>query len=221
MKLARVLGGVALTHGRLGHQVLGQILITNLTQAEFAGAALIGSAGSRQRNVFAQAAINTAAPALALQALVDKADRRLSRREQELIKREGQLAQPSTVRAKDISSRDQELLAQREQIEALQQSCDGSMADIACLQIEKRELESRLEELRVHLETATQSALGSDRKLLAQCEQIEALQRSCDEATIEIADLENEKVRLEAQLARREVPAEPMRGWRSKDGKDT
>jgi hypothetical protein len=151
MKLARVLGGVVLTHGGLGHQVLGQILITNLTQAEFAGAALVASAGSRQRNVFARAAINTAAPALAVQALVDRADRRLTRREQDLIKREGQLAQ------------------------------------------------------------------------LEQREKLEALQRSCDEAMVEIADLKNEKLRLEAQLeeSRRDLATPPERGRRSEDGEET
>ena len=182
MKLARVLGGVVLTHGGLGHQVLGQILITNLTQAEFAGAALVASAGSRQRNVFARAAISTAAPALAVQALVDRADRRLTRREQDLIQREGQLAQQSNEQP-----------------------------------------EPQLEEVRARLEAATQWDLGAERKLLEQREQIEALQRSCDEAMVEIAGLKNDKLRLEAQLdeLRRDAATPPHRGWRSDDGKDS
>src|SRR5262245_54320175 len=90
-KLTRLLGGVVLTRGRLGHQVLGQILITNFTQPEFAGAALVGAAASRQRNVFAQAAVSTAVPALALNSLIEKAERRLARREEELTRREEEL----------------------------------------------------------------------------------------------------------------------------------
>ncbi|HEY3500328.1 MAG TPA: hypothetical protein VGK73_36805 [Polyangiaceae bacterium] len=79
-KLARVVGGVILGHGRLGHQVLGQMLILDSSQVEVAGATLLVAAGSGRRNAAAQIALRTAAPALALQALSRKAERRLARR---------------------------------------------------------------------------------------------------------------------------------------------
>lgn len=78
-KLARLLGGVALTQGRLGHQVLGQLLITNTTAVELAGANVAIAATARRRGVFTQAAVGTAAPALAVHGLARREEKRLER----------------------------------------------------------------------------------------------------------------------------------------------
>jgi hypothetical protein len=78
-KLARLIGGVALTQGRLGHQVLGQLLITNTTAVELAGANVAIAATARRRNVFTQAAIGTAAPALAVHGIARREAKRLER----------------------------------------------------------------------------------------------------------------------------------------------
>jgi len=216
-KLARVLGGVVLTHGRLGHQVLGQILISNLTQAEFAGAVLVSAAGARQRNVFAQAAIGTAAPALAVQALVNKADRRLTRREQGILKREEQLAQRSTEAAKHSPLSEGMRVVQSEELEALRAACDGQTVEIEGLNMVRCELEAQLAELRGRLETASQSALRSEQEASAQRERAETLQRSWDVAMTEIANLMVEKRELTAQSA--EPAANPERTGRPKRGR--
>jgi hypothetical protein len=78
-KLARLLGGVALTQGRLGHQVLGQLLISNTTAVELAGANVAIAATARRRNVFTQAAVGTAAPALAVHGIARREAKRLER----------------------------------------------------------------------------------------------------------------------------------------------
>ncbi len=78
-KLARLIGGVALTQGRLGHQVLGQLLITNTTAVELAGANVAIAATARRRNVFTQAAVGTAAPALAVHGIARREAKRLER----------------------------------------------------------------------------------------------------------------------------------------------
>jgi hypothetical protein len=91
-KLVRVVGGVLLSQGRLAHQVLGQMLILDLNQTELAGAALVVTAGTQRAGLFARTAISTVAPAVALQIMVDKAQRRLDRREKDVERREKALA---------------------------------------------------------------------------------------------------------------------------------
>src|SRR5215470_5729152 len=63
--LARVLGGVILMQGRLGHQVLGQLLVTDSNEVAIAGASLVVAATTGQRSVVGQMALRTLAPALA------------------------------------------------------------------------------------------------------------------------------------------------------------
>jgi hypothetical protein len=74
-----MVGGIALLQGRLGHQVLGQLLILDATELEIAGATAALAATAGQRDVVAQVLVRTAAPALAAHALIRKEERRLAR----------------------------------------------------------------------------------------------------------------------------------------------
>ena len=49
--LARLLAGVALMQGNLGHQVLGQLLVINSNEVAIAGASLVVAATTGQRSV--------------------------------------------------------------------------------------------------------------------------------------------------------------------------
>jgi hypothetical protein len=90
--LARILAGVALVQGRLGHQVLGQLLIANTNDAAIAAAAVVVAGTTRTHNAAAQVALRTAAPAIAAHALVQGEEKRINRREQLLHDRETTLA---------------------------------------------------------------------------------------------------------------------------------
>jgi flagellar biosynthesis component FlhA len=90
LTIARILGGVALLNGNLGHQILGQLLITNSNEVAIAGAAAAVAATSGQRNAAAQIAIRTAVPALAVRGLLLKQEQRIERREALVAEREQQ-----------------------------------------------------------------------------------------------------------------------------------
>jgi hypothetical protein len=89
--VARLLGGVVLMQGRLGHQVLGQLLVANTNEVAIAGASLVVAATTRQRNAVAQVALRTAAPALAVRALMQKEGERIERRLALLAEKEQRL----------------------------------------------------------------------------------------------------------------------------------
>ena len=91
-KVARILAGVVLVQGRLGHQVLGQLLIAGTNDAAIAAAAVVVAGTTRTRNAAAQVALRTAAPAIAAHALLQGEEKRINRREQLLRDRETQLA---------------------------------------------------------------------------------------------------------------------------------
>lgn len=76
-KLVRVLGGVALSYGSLGHQVLGQLLTLNVKEIEIAAAATLITAGSRQKNALAYSAVRVLAPAIAVHLMTNREEKRL------------------------------------------------------------------------------------------------------------------------------------------------
>jgi hypothetical protein len=81
-RLGRVAGGVVLMPGRLGHQVLGQLLLSGSTDVAIAAASVAVAAATRQRDVVVQVAISTIVPALAVRSLLQKQEERLKLREQ-------------------------------------------------------------------------------------------------------------------------------------------
>ena len=90
--LARLLAGVALVQGRLGHQVLGQLLIAGSNDAAVAAAAVVIAGTTRTRNAVAQVALRTAAPAIAVHALLQGEERRINRLDESLRERQKRVA---------------------------------------------------------------------------------------------------------------------------------
>jgi hypothetical protein len=86
--LARVLAGIVLMQGRLGHQVLGQLLVMNTNEVALAGAALVVAATTGERSAVGQMALRTVAPAVAVRILLDKQERRLEQKSLRLAERE-------------------------------------------------------------------------------------------------------------------------------------
>lgn len=79
---------MVLMQGRLGHQVLGQLLVADAGDAVLAGAMMVITGTARQRNIVAQAAIRTAAPTLAAQWFLRSKALHIQRREAGLEERE-------------------------------------------------------------------------------------------------------------------------------------
>ena len=79
-QLGRVLGGVMLMQGHLGHQVLGQLMAMGTSDLGIAGATVIVAGASRSPNALTQALVRTAAPAVALHLLFNKQSRDLDQR---------------------------------------------------------------------------------------------------------------------------------------------
>ena len=79
-QLSRVAAGIVLMQGRLGHQVLGQLLVMDTSEVAMAGAALALAATSGPRNAVLQVAIRTVAPAVAGHIVLKKQEDRLDRK---------------------------------------------------------------------------------------------------------------------------------------------
>ena len=86
--LARLLGGVVLMEGNLGHQVLGQLLVMNTSEVALAGAAAVLAGTTGRRNQVGQIALRTVVPAVAVSAIVRKQEARLERKMKILEERE-------------------------------------------------------------------------------------------------------------------------------------
>jgi hypothetical protein len=96
-RLARLLGGVVLTQGRIAHQVLGQMLLFDTDEVAIAGATVVIAATSRQRNAIAQAALRTALPALAIRGLIQRDQERLEALQQLLETRQDDLVRLARI----------------------------------------------------------------------------------------------------------------------------
>src|SRR5262245_61969787 len=107
--MARILGGVVLMQGNLGHQVLGQLLVMNTNEVALAGAAVVLAGATRERNAVAQIALRTAAPALAARFIIAKQSERLDRQLELLTEKERRLS----TRTKTLDARETDLNARR------------------------------------------------------------------------------------------------------------
>jgi len=112
LTLARVLGGVVLLQGGLGHQVLGQLLIAGSDDLAIAGAYLAVSATTRQENALAQAAIRTVVPAIAVHSLIKQDLARLEAKEKRLIRE----SRHARSRFEDLREQHQDVLAERDDL---------------------------------------------------------------------------------------------------------
>ena len=87
-QLSRLVAGIVLMQGRLGHQVLGQLLLMDTSEIAMAGAALALAATSGPKNEVLQVAIRTVAPAVAGHVVLKKQEDRIDRKRELLDERE-------------------------------------------------------------------------------------------------------------------------------------
>jgi chromosome segregation ATPase len=142
--LTRLLGGVVLMQGRLGHQVLGQMLVAGSSEVALAGASVVVAASQRQRNAVQQVAIRVAAPALAVRGILRKQEQRVERKAAIVDERE-----------RKLESRDAALSRREAALEARRNAVDATRAEeIAALQGERADLQAELERLSDRLRSA-------------------------------------------------------------------
>lgn len=106
--LGRVLGGVILMQGRLGHQVLGQLLVMNSNEIALAAASVVIAGTTNQRSAVGEMLLRTVAPAVAVRLLLNKQEERLERKQLILDERERVLRKRETrteVMAKRLALR--------------------------------------------------------------------------------------------------------------------
>lgn len=159
LTLVRVLGGVILTQGRLGHQVLGQMLIMGSHEVAIAGASVVVAASSRQKNAVAQIALRTAAPALAVRLLLDKQEKRLAlerqlldaeRRKIDPIHAEGMRAKPAREPegiSRPFAASSASLTVPAVDDQPGDERLTEASAEIAALRKERRDLQLKLARL--------------------------------------------------------------------------
>lgn len=109
--------------GRLGHQVLGQMLVMNTNEAVLAGASLVVTATTGQRSAVGQIALRTVVPTLAVRLLLKKEEERLERREARLTEREREQDERRIALNKRNFTLRAELDKLRSQAEAAAMSC--------------------------------------------------------------------------------------------------
>ena len=122
--LARILAGVALVQGRLAHQVLGQLLIAGTNDAAIAAAAVVVAGSTRTRNAAAQVALRTAAPAIAVHALLHGEEERINRLQELVREREKRI----TARSDKIEERNHTLAATVSALERHNTRLEGQKA---------------------------------------------------------------------------------------------
>lgn len=110
--LARMLGGAVLLQGRLGHQILGQMLVMGRNEVAIAGAIAVVNATAGQRNAAAQIALRTVVPALAVRGLQQKQERRIDRKETLIAERERRLEE----RERELETRTRQLQGEQERL---------------------------------------------------------------------------------------------------------
>ena len=87
-QLTRLAAGILLMQGRLGHQVLGQLLLMDSSAIAMAGAALAVAATSGPKHEVIQVAVRTVAPAIAGHIVLKEQEERVDRKRARLKERE-------------------------------------------------------------------------------------------------------------------------------------
>lgn len=133
-RLARLLGGVVLLQGRMGHQVLGQTLILGSPDLELAAGNVVIAAAAGTRNGAVKAAFQTTGSAIAITLLDRRQRQRLARDEALTHERE----RVSRERQATLDQQQKQLAARQHEFAALE-------AHLADLQRQNAELQRRLE----------------------------------------------------------------------------
>ena len=87
-QLSRLAAGIVLMQGRLGHQVLGQLLLMDTSEIAMAGAAIAVAASSGPRNEVLQVTLRTVVPTIAGHVVLKKREDRVARKQELLEERE-------------------------------------------------------------------------------------------------------------------------------------
>jgi hypothetical protein len=164
--IARVLGGVVLMDGRLGHQVLGQLLVMNTNEVAIAGASVVVAATSGQRNAVGQIVLRTAIPALAVRAILRKTEERIDRKATLLAERELRLE--AELRAATLRATVQRAAAAahlRQQQAATAVVHDQALVQVAALRKDRSSLRGQLTRLRNRLRQMQEEAGAPKKKL--------------------------------------------------------
>ena len=159
--LVRILGGVVLMQGKLGHQVLGQLLVAGSHEVTIAGASLVIAATAREKNAVGQAVIRTLAPAAAIHALIHREEQRLEAAQREFERRSRQLveaqrgievrrAEATSLHAKvnrqkaDVDSHEGEVTARAASLASLEDALDTERRQLT---LDRLELDEKAAEL--------------------------------------------------------------------------
>ncbi len=190
-KLGRLVGGLALMQGRLGHQLLGQLLILDATDLEVAGATAVVTASAGQRNAIAQVAVRTVAPALAVRSIIRKDEKRLLRLRQLTVEREEQ----SDRRERTLHVKEQMLEKRHASAERREQASTARAAELAWWHSDTEARERALREQEAALEVRRAEIAARERDLAgaADARLAAAMERT--------AKLELENQRLQECLA--------------------
>lgn len=151
LKLGRLVGGVVLMQGRLGHQVLGQMLVMNSNEVAMAAAAVVLAATTGQRSAVGQMALRTVAPALAARVLLQKQERRIDRKEAIIAARELKLLQRERSSAARERSSQQRERSTVDRLRALSELERDVQARQIALEAEHRDRLNELERLAAEL----------------------------------------------------------------------
>ena len=163
-KLGRLVGGIVLMQGRLGHQSLGQMLLLGNSDLEIAGATVTLAASSGQENAFLDAAIRTAVPALAVNALARKRERQLERLANTLAEKDQELAaldKAFLAREAGLRTRQADLDSREAQVTAAEARIGETQQKVTSLEDANQKLTSELEGLREHLSVMEQQLLST------------------------------------------------------------
>ncbi|MEQ1731391.1 MAG: hypothetical protein ABL982_23725 [Vicinamibacterales bacterium] len=129
--LMRVLAGVLLMRGRLGHQTLGQLLLADSSDVAVAGASVVVAAASRSRHEVVRTVLGTAAPVLAVHALFHQRLARVEAREARIAARESEWRARAATLERTIGSvraANQRMMDERSALQARVQELEAGSA---------------------------------------------------------------------------------------------
>jgi hypothetical protein len=205
-RLASLLGGVVLNQGRLGHQLLGQILIAGATDLEIVGAQVAFAATTGQKNAVAQMALRSGVPALAIRGLIRKEQRRLLRLIQIEDQRKRQLAdlEKALEEQRQQARRVEDELQRREQ--AVKSGLDAALSSA---QEQAAKTEAELAQVRSERDRLAEDRERTDQSHAEQIAvfrgQFEALTEQRNLVVSELNDVHGREGALREQLSRREA----------------
>jgi len=116
-KLARLAGGLAIMQGPIGHQVLGQLLISGSRSVEVAGASVVLALASRQPSIAAQVAVRSVVPAVLVEVFGRQERRRLEAELHRLQEEVERLSERKREIKRDLERENKELARKNRELQ--------------------------------------------------------------------------------------------------------